>query len=100
MIEIQFERRFGIAPIAFVFAKAQLLVIGEGHLAKYRRQVALRRLVRRGRQFLGLAGHVIQAERPAAADDKSHAQAQQIAQRPAAAASVRSLIQSGKHGAS
>jgi len=73
MIETQLERRFGIAPVALVFAKAQLLVIGEGHLTERRRQIALGRHVGCRSQFLGLAGHVIQAEGPAAANEESHA---------------------------
>src|SRR5690606_12994409 len=43
MIEAQLERRFGIAPVALVFTKAQWLIIGEGHLTEYRRQIALGR---------------------------------------------------------
>src|SRR5690606_3157256 len=100
MVKTQLKRCFSVTPVALLIIKAQLLIIAEGHLPKDRGQVALRRLIRSGGQFLGLAGNIVEAERPAVANDERHAQGQQIPQHLAASASVRSSIESGKHGAS
>ncbi|MNN99051.1 hypothetical protein D3C81_2186020 [compost metagenome] len=86
MIEAELERRLLVGPVGLLEAQADLLVVGELHLAEFGRQIAGGCLVLFPGKFLRFRAHVVQVEGPGRIGAEGHdcgAEQQQAAEQSA-----------------